>query len=153
MSFCWHHPNWKCIVGCIVITVISYMCGLPSRLDFLSYYFAALNHIVWKHELFDVICDKIVVARIHESSNIYLMLWQLDAKHVAIATEKEADTERCVWKTSTTEILQCHQQSPQNYAKSLKGTCSGVQCCIIVGFRLKLAKNATTSQLFFKDFT
>ena len=98
MSFCWHHPNWKCIVGCIIITVKCYMCGLPSRLDFLSYYFAALNHIVWKRELFDVICDKIVVARIHESSSIYLMLWHLDAKHVAIATEKEADTERCAWK-------------------------------------------------------
>ena len=57
-----------------------------------------------------------------------------DATHVAIITEKEGDTEKCFCKIGTTEILQRHKQSRKNYAKSLKITYSGVQCCKVVGF-------------------
>ena len=49
----------------------------------------------WKSELFDTVWDNIVVAQIYESSIVFLMFWELDAKHEAIITEKEADTERC----------------------------------------------------------
>ena len=56
-----------------------------------------------------------MVGRIFDSSNVFLMFSLLDARHVAIITEKEADTERCFWETGTAGILQCHQQSLKNY--------------------------------------
>ena len=52
-----------------------------------------------------------MVARIYESSNIFLMFLQLDAKHVAVITEKEADTDSCLCKLCISGILQYHQQS------------------------------------------
>ena len=39
----------------------------------------------------------IVIAHIYESSNVFLMLWDLDAKHIAIIIEKDTDTEKCFW--------------------------------------------------------
>lgn len=47
------------------------------------------------------------------------MFWELDAKHVAIITEEETDTEKCFWKIDVPGILQCHhihvrtRQSPR----------------------------------------
>lgn len=43
----------------------------------------------------------------------------MDAKHVAIITEEETDTEKCFWKIDVPGILQCHhihvrtRQSPR----------------------------------------
>ena len=80
----------------------SYSCLLELALKF------------WKSELFDNVLDSIVVARIYESSNVFSMFWELDAKHVAIITEKEADTERCFWKIDIPGILLCIQHSLKN---------------------------------------
>ena len=58
--------------------------------------------------------ENIVVACIYESSDVSLMFWELDAEHVTIITEKEADTERSSWRIDIPGILQCRQQSLKN---------------------------------------
>ena len=111
VAICW--SIWQYLMGLFVMLICSFEPYCLVELSSYSY-LLELALKFWKSELFDAVWDSIVVARIYESSNVFLMFWELDAKHVAIITGKEAETERCFWEIDIPGILQCHQHSLKN---------------------------------------
>ena len=103
--------TWQCLIGFFVMLFCSFVVLFGWTV--LLSYLLELPWNFWKPELFDAILDNIVVARFFESSNVFLMFWQLDGEHFVI-TKKEADTERCFWKIGIAGILQWHKQSFKN---------------------------------------
>ena len=111
VAICW--IIWQYLMGLFVMLICSfepYCLVEPSSCSYLL----ELALKFWKFELLDTVWGSIVVARIYEFSNVFLTFWELDAEHVAIITEKEADTERRFWKIDIPGILQCHQHSLKN---------------------------------------
>ena len=97
VAICW--IIWQYLMGLFVILICSfepYCLVEPSSYSYLL----ELALKFWKSE--------------YESSNVFLMFWELDAKHAAIITGKEAETERCFWEIDIPGILQCHQHSLKN---------------------------------------